>query len=215
MSGKGKKKKKKVKNRPDMSVSDKQIAEYVQRHQLTPATPQYEATKPWRWKGVESCNIKLHTPEIKLEAFKQYCEHISRGKAKQSWSFEHPDITLTWQTMETYIANDKDGVFNTALIDDAVTRGYRYWEQFVEDATKMAVAHDTNAMAMLMRNKFRWDRPDHTTNDTKAQVHVLVEAMKMAPTKEPTTIDIPNPEIEHKEQEAVTEPENTESEEGQ
>lgn len=212
VAGKKRKTNKKHKNRPDKTVSDKQIQEYAEKHQLTPPAPTHLTIKPWVFKGNKGVDPKLHTPEIKMEAFIQYCAHIAKGKDKRSWYFEHPEITLTWQTMETYIANDKEGLFNSAHVETACAHGYRYWEQFVEDATKMAVAHDTNAMAMLMRNKFRWDRPEQGSNDTKAQVHVLLEAMKKNPARDPNTIDIPNAEVEHKTQEPIeeTQTENTE-----
>ena len=46
---------------------------------------------------------KLTNDTIKAEAYKQYCAHLAKGKKKRTWRFKHPDVSLTWETMEKYI----------------------------------------------------------------------------------------------------------------
>ncbi len=51
-------------------------------------------------------NKKLKTPELKAEAYRQYCAHIAEGYSKENFWFEHPDLTITWETVETYIKKE-------------------------------------------------------------------------------------------------------------
>jgi hypothetical protein len=103
---------------------------------------------------------KLKTPELKAEAYKQYCAHLARGKSKKSWCFEHPDLTLTFETMDKYI----DGsVIDFPPIHKKVaeTKGFAFWEQVVEDSA-IGKNKDANtaSLQMLMRNKYSWDKED-------------------------------------------------------
>ena len=52
---------------------------------------------------------KLKDPNIRQQAYEQYCAHLAKGKSKRSWCFEHPELTCTWETMEKYL-EDSAGV---------------------------------------------------------------------------------------------------------
>ena len=115
---------------------------------------------------------KLSTKELKEEAFRSYLEHLGKGKSKKSWWFEHEDLTLTWQTMDTYIKNETD-VFNPLKIEIAKSKGYNHWEQVAEESAK-GINKDANtaSLQMVMRNKFGWDKEDH---NNKQSNETLVE----------------------------------------
>lgn len=115
---------------------------------------------------------KLANQELKEEAFRQYLAHLALGKSKKSWYFEHPELTLTWQTMDTYI-RDEPQVFNSLKIECAKCKGYQVWEQVAEDSAK-GINKDANtaSLQMVMRNKFGWDKEE---NDSRNSKGTLVE----------------------------------------
>lgn len=185
-------------------IADKHINAYHEKHAFTPATPGHDKIKPWQYKDARTCHQKLHTKELKLEAFRQYCEHISKGRSKYTWYLDHPDVTLTWETFETYLANDTEEIFSIEILKTAQAHGYRFWEEFVIDCAKMSIPHDTNALAMIMRNKYKWDRQDTQVSDLKAQVSVLLERMKIVPANE-EPIDVATEQVEIKPSEPIIE----------
>ena len=111
-------------------------------------------------------NKKLKTLELKKEAFRQYLEHLSKGKSKKSWYFEHPDLTLLWQTMETYIREEPE-IFNPIQIEMAHAKGYQYWEQVAETSAEGKNQANTASLQMVMRNKFGWDKQENINKDSK------------------------------------------------
>lgn len=109
---------------------------------------------------------KLKTPELKKLAYDSYCKHIAEGRVKKSWYFEHPDLTLTWQTMETYIAKDPSS-FNPLKKEVAFSKGYQRWENVVnESAEGQNKNANTATLQMLMRNKYGWDKEKDAHKDT-------------------------------------------------
>jgi len=108
---------------------------------------------------------KLTTSKLKKMAYEQYCAHLAKGKSKRSWCFEHPDLTLTFETMEKYILNDRE--FAPLQKKIAEIKGYYVWEQVVEDSAR-GVNKDANtaSLQMLMRNKFGWDKENSLQKDT-------------------------------------------------
>lgn len=110
--------------------------------------------------------LKLNSLELKLEAYRQYCEHLALGKSKRSWCFEHPEMTLTCISMDKYIEQEPD-IFDPLQMEAAKTKGYKRWEQVVEDSAD-GTNKDANtaSLQMLMRNKYRWDREDNVNKDT-------------------------------------------------
>jgi hypothetical protein len=109
---------------------------------------------------------KLSTLELKKEAFAQYLAHLSKGKSKKSWWFDHPDLTLTWETMDKYIRDEPD-IFDPLQIVQAKSKGYQIWEQVVEDSARGDNKDaNTASLQMLMRNKFGWDKEDHSNKQS-------------------------------------------------
>jgi hypothetical protein len=104
--------------------------------------------------------LKFKGAELRQEAYRQYCEHIAKGKSQNSWYFEHPDLTITYKTMEKYIS-ECPHEFPALQKEVAQMKGYNRWEQVVEDSAEGKNKDaNTASLQMLMRNKFRWDKPD-------------------------------------------------------
>lgn len=102
--------------------------------------------------------LKLKEPDIRQEAFRQYCAHIARGKTKENFFFEHPELTVTYKTLDKYIA-DYPEEFPSIHIEIAKMKGYQRWEQIVEDSAEgINEKANTASLQMLMRNKFKWDK---------------------------------------------------------
>lgn len=103
--------------------------------------------------------VKLKDPDIRQEAYRQYCAHIAKGKSKRSFVFRHPDFSCHWQTLESYIKDKTE--FDPLQMELALCDGYYRWEQVVEDS---AEGHNKDAntasLQMLMRNKFGWDKQE-------------------------------------------------------
>lgn len=101
--------------------------------------------------------LKLKTPELKAEAYRQYCAHLAKGKSKKSWYFEHPDLELTWETMEKYIAGN---IIDFPPIKKEISqcKGLAYWEEVVDQTALGNNEANLPALQMLMRNKFGWDK---------------------------------------------------------
>lgn len=121
-------------------------------------------------------NKKLTTSDLKRDAYEQYCAHLAKGKSKRSWTFKHPELMLTWETMEKYIANDPE--FDPIKKELALADGYLAWEQVAEDSAK-GVNKDANtaSLQMVMRNKFGWDKNEDRKDREgfKPQVAKLLE----------------------------------------
>ena len=102
--------------------------------------------------------LKLKSPDLRQEAYESYCSHIARGKVKKSWYYEHPDASLTWETMEKYI-RENESEFDPIKKKIAEAKGLMYWEGKVEEA---AIGTNKDAsipgLQMVMRNKFGWDK---------------------------------------------------------
>lgn len=110
--------------------------------------------------------IKLNTMELKVEAYKQYCDWIAEGKSKESFVFDHPTLTLTHQTMERYI-REFPNEFPAIHKLRAEARSLAHWESLgkqmmlgqIEGKIQPAIYQ------MFMRNKFKWDK-EITVNNT-------------------------------------------------
>lgn len=102
--------------------------------------------------------IKIKSPTIRQEAYESYCSWISNGKIKKTWYFEHPEASLTWETMEKYI-RENESEFDPIKKKIAEAKGLRYWEGKVEDAA-LGANKDASipGLQMVMRNKFGWDK---------------------------------------------------------
>ena len=102
---------------------------------------------------------KLNTNEQMKCVYESYCDHLSKGKVKKSWWFDDGSLTLTWETMEKYLANEPHN-FDPLKKEVAVAKGMSYWENVVEEKAKGKNKDaDTAALQMVMRNKYGWDKP--------------------------------------------------------
>ena len=110
---------------------------------------------------------KLTTDELKRKAYESYLAHIAKGKAKKSWWFDQDGITLVSATIEYYI-KEEPLVFSSLQMETAKAKGYEHWEQVAEDSAK-GINKDANtaSLQMVMRNKFGWDKEDHSNKDSK------------------------------------------------
>lgn len=103
---------------------------------------------------------KLKSETIMEQVYRSYCEHLSLGFTKKSWHFDQFGITLTWETMEKYIAQEPHN-FDPVKKEIAFAKGMHLWEKVLND-----LADGTNteaniaALQMLMRNKYGWDKED-------------------------------------------------------
>ena len=116
--------------------------------------------------------LKLNTPELRQEAFKQYCAHIAAGWQKKSWFFDHPTITCSWATIEKTIL-DYAEEFDLEQMVIADGRSMKHWESILYDAAK-GVNKDANtaALQMIFRNKFGWDKHNGRDEDTRSTVAI-------------------------------------------
>ena len=122
---------------------------------------------------------KLKTPELKKEAYRQYCLWIAEGKSKKSFVFDHPELTITWQTMETYIKNDPVN-FNPKQKEAAEGKSLEVWENRGLSMMLGQIERCQPAIfQMFMRNKFGWDKQDsNASSDSITMLSQLLEHWK-------------------------------------
>ena len=104
--------------------------------------------------------LKLKDPEIRQEAYKQYCQHIASGESKESFVFQHPELTCTHQTMEKYIAKDPIE-FPPIHKEIAESLSFLHWTGLGKRMMLGQIEKCQPAIfQMFMRNKFGWDKED-------------------------------------------------------
>ena len=109
---------------------------------------------------------KLKTPQLMEKVYKSYCDHLSDGKVKKSWYYDKNGLTLTWESMERYIANEPRN-FDPQKKAVAFSKGMQYWEDVVNASAKGANKDaNTATLQMLMRNKYGWDREENGAKET-------------------------------------------------
>lgn len=122
--------------------------------------------------------LKLKTPDLRLEAYRQYCEHIASGYPKECWDFDHPDISLTWETMEKYIREDPV-IFDPIKKKKAESRSYKHWFSVLADSAKgINEKASTASLQMIMRNKFKWDKQDKVENVAETDVRAFLRQVE-------------------------------------
>ena len=103
--------------------------------------------------------VKLKDADIRQLAYRQYCDHIASGNSKDSWWFEHEQLTCTAQTFDKYIKDEVE--FNPIHKEIAHAKGYRYWETIVHGSADGSNKEaNTASLQMVMRNKFKWDKKE-------------------------------------------------------
>lgn len=121
---------------------------------------------------------KLTTPELMQEAYRQYCEHLSKGFSRRGFVFKHPEISLTSKTMDKYIAeNPKE--FPSQHIEAAEEEGYHQWEKEGLSMMRGEVKNSQPAIfQMFMRNKYGWDRESKVTHSFEPDVRTMLKKLE-------------------------------------
>lgn len=113
-------------------------------------------------------STKLKTDEMKLEAYRQYCEHIANGYPQKSWCLRHPDITLTWETMEKYMREEPhifDPIHKIAAKADSLKLAFEHLWDSARGRNKDA---NVASLQIILRNMHAWDAKDpQQQNDDK------------------------------------------------
>ena len=121
---------------------------------------------------------KLSTLELKQEAYQQYCNHIASGKSHRSFVFEHPEISLTWETMEKYI-KDEPSVFDPVQRKNAEAKSLEHWEAIGKEMMLGKVKGCQPAIyQIMMRNKFKWDRESIVSHSFEPEVRKLLDKLE-------------------------------------
>ena len=119
-------------------------------------------------------NKKLKTPEIKEEAYRQYCDWIAQGKGKEGWTFQHPEISLTSKTMEKYIRESPID-FPPIHKEMAEAKSYEVWENIGKTLMLGQVKGAQPAIfQMFMRNKFGWDKETRIEHSFEPEARKLL-----------------------------------------
>jgi hypothetical protein len=124
--------------------------------------------------------LKLKDPEVKQEAYRQYCEVIASGMPKETFKFKHPTISLTSETMDKYIKESPED-FDPILMQAARADRYRYW--MTEGLMLMRGKYRGGSPVVwqtIMRNIFKdigWDR-ETLQEDTSEAARSHTELMR-------------------------------------
>jgi len=102
---------------------------------------------------------KLKDPDIRQEAYKQYCAWIALGRSKEAWKFQHPTLSCTYKTMEKYILADPVE-FPPIHKEMAEADSFNVWEQRGIHMLLGQIKAEPALSQMFMRNKFGWDKED-------------------------------------------------------
>lgn len=122
-------------------------------------------------KGSKNCE-KLSTPELRREAYEDFCAHVAKGKNKSSWYFKHEYAGVGYRRLQAYL-KEYAHEFDPEELEVALAKGYQKWETIVEEAAQ-GNNKDANpaCLQMVMRNKFGWDKPDHRVN-LEAEANII------------------------------------------
>lgn len=102
--------------------------------------------------------LALDCPEVRQDAYNDFCDHLAKGKAIKSWYYDKNGYKCVWATMLSYIdknPNEFDPI--QKLVAEA--QGYQLWEGITEGSAKGDnTKANTASLQMVMRNKFGWDK---------------------------------------------------------
>lgn len=123
---------------------------------------------------------KLKDPDVRQEAFRQYCDHLAAGYPKEAFFFEHPELSVCWKTMDRYIA-ESPAEFPPILIEKAKAARYKHWlnkgGSLMEGQFK---GGSPTIWTVCMRNIFKdvgWDK-EQISQDNKSHVQRLANAIR-------------------------------------
>jgi hypothetical protein len=119
--------------------------------------------------------LKIKDPAARQRAYDAYCAWLARGKTKKSFTFIEDDLMCTWQTIESYLKTFPTE-FNPTKKEVAYAEGCAKWEQLVDDTGEGSNKNTSvPTLNMIMRNKYKWDTPEHhdEANESKADLKQL------------------------------------------
>lgn len=117
--------------------------------------------------------LKLKDPDVRQEAFRQYCAHIESGLSKENFVFEHPQLDCCYKTMESYI-KENPMEFPAIKKEIAWAKGFQKLEQVcIDSATGANKDACTASLQMIMRNKYKWDKPEAAESGKSAADEIL------------------------------------------
>jgi hypothetical protein len=124
--------------------------------------------------------VKLKDPDVRQEAFRQYCSHLASGYPKESFFFNHPIHSVTWETMDRYIA-EHPSEFPPFLIKQAKAARYKHWlDKGIGLMEGKFKGGSPVVWQTIMRNIFRsegWDRETIAENN-RSHVERLAESIR-------------------------------------
>ena len=128
-------------------------------------------------------NVRLKTPEIMIEAYQSYCDHIAQGYPQKAWCFEHPETSLHWETMEKYI-RENPNILDPLHKKIAQAKSLRHWFSFLGESAKGSnVKANVASLQIILRNMHAWDAKDQVretdTSSTEAAEKVLEQLATM------------------------------------
>lgn len=110
--------------------------------------------------------LKLKDPKVRQEAYKQYCAWIALGNSKESFTFDHPTLSVTWETMEKYIKQNPME-FEPIHKKRAEAKSLEHWEDLGKKMMLGKIQKCQPAIyQMFMRNKFGWDKESLQRDET-------------------------------------------------
>lgn len=124
--------------------------------------------------------VKLKDPDVRQEAFRQYCDHLASGFPKEAFFFDHPTHSVCWKTVERYIA-ENPSEFPAILVERAKAARYKHW--LVEGQTLMRGGYKGGSPTVwqtCMRNIFKnfgWDK-EEISQSSKSHVERLAESIR-------------------------------------
>jgi hypothetical protein len=124
--------------------------------------------------------VKLKDPDVRQEAYDQYCTHIASGLPKQAFFFDHPTHSVSWETMDRYIA-ENPSEFPAIKMEQAKSARYKYWLSHGSMLMRGKYKGGSPTVwTVIMRNIFKdigWDR-EQIQETNKAHVQRLAESIR-------------------------------------
>nr|CAB4126388.1 hypothetical protein UFOVP88_37 [uncultured Caudovirales phage] len=127
---------------------------------------------------------KLKTPDLRKEAYRQFCEHIAQGYPIKAWSFKYGDLIMSWRCMLGYIKQHASElpplhkeVAHSQGLKVWIDKGIKNMERLKEDGKVFEPA----IYQIMMRNMFGWDKEDQDKREVKSEAETLLEEWNKAP----------------------------------
>ena len=122
---------------------------------------------------------KLKDPDVRQDAYRQYCAHVAKGYPKESFCFEHPELSVTWETLDKYI-EESPAEFPPSLMKQA--RAKRFEHLFGEGIKLMQGEYPKGSPVVwqtIMRNIFKaekWDQKELEENPGASPAAIVMLA---------------------------------------